>query len=43
MTNQATSNFIREHREDDVRQLALSGGRNPDVDLSYALDQIQGW
>lgn len=43
MTNQATINFIREHREDDVRQLALGGSRNPDVDLCYALEQIQGW
>lgn len=43
MTNQATINFIREHRENDVRQLALSGSRNPDVDLCYALEQIQGW
>lgn len=35
--------FIREHREDDVRQLALQGGRYPDVDMAFALQQIAGW
>jgi len=35
--------FIREHREDDVRQLALQAGRYPDVDMPYALTQIAGW
>ncbi|MFC2758687.1 SAM-dependent methyltransferase [Hallella multisaccharivorax] len=38
-----TVDFIRLHRLDDVRQLALKGNRNPKVDLSFALDQIQGW
>lgn len=40
--NQATSDFIREHAEADVRQLALQGTKNPEVDLSFALDQIAG-
>ena len=35
--------FIREHREDDVRQLALQAGRYPDIDILYALTQIAGW
>ena len=35
--------FIRKHREDDVRQLALQGGRYPDVDMAFALQQIAGW
>ena len=40
--NQATSDFIREHAEADVRQLALQGTKNPEVDLPFALDQIAG-
>lgn len=40
--NQATIDFIREHAEADVRQLALQGTKNPEVDLSFALDQIAG-
>lgn len=40
--NQATLDFIREHADDDVRRLALQGGKNPDVDMPYALDQIAG-
>ena len=43
MTNQATLDFIRQHRADDVRRLALQGGRHPEVDLHYALEQIAGW
>ena len=35
--------FIREYRERDIRQLALQATRFPDVDMPYALDQIQGW
>lgn len=38
-----TAEFIREYRERDIRQLALQANRFPDVDMSYALDQIQGW
>lgn len=35
--------FILEHREDDVRQLALQANRYPDIDMPYALKQIAGW
>ena len=40
--NQATRIFIREHAEEDVRQLALRGTKNPEVDLPFALEQIAG-
>lgn len=42
MRNQATDEFIRQHAHEDVRQLALRGAKDPEVDLSYALDQIAG-
>ena len=38
-----TAEFIREYRERDIRQLVLQANRFPDVDMPYALDQIQGW
>ena len=40
--NQATRDFIREHAESDVRQLALCGTKDPEVDLTFALEQIAG-
>lgn len=40
--SQATLDFIRYHQNDDVRALALKGCQDPDVDLSFALQQIQG-
>ena len=40
--NQATRDFIREHAESDVRQLALRGVKDPEVDLTFALEQIAG-
>ena len=40
--NQATRDFIRKNAEADVRQLALQGSKNPEVDMSYALEQIAG-
>ena len=40
--NQATIDFIREHAEANVRQLALQGTKNPEVDMPFALDQIAG-
>ena len=40
--NQATIDFIRANAEADVRQLALQGTKNPEVDLTFALDQIAG-
>lgn len=38
-----TVEFIVAHRTDDPRQLALQASRFPDVDMPYALSQIQGW
>lgn len=43
MMNEATIRFVRQHREEDVRTLALKAQRDSDVDLPWALDQIQGW
>lgn len=43
MKNEATIQFVKEHRQEDVRTLALKAGRNSDIDLPWALDQIQGW
>ncbi len=43
MKNEATIGFVQEHREEDVRKLALQTRRDSDVDLPWALDQIQGW
>lgn len=40
--NQATQDFIRQHQDDDVRQLAFLGNKNPEVDMPFALDQIRG-
>ena len=40
--NQATKDFIRNHADDDVRQLALRGTKDSEVDLPFALDQILG-
>ena len=42
MLNEATRDFIRQHLDADVRQLALQGGRDPEVDLPLALEQIAG-
>jgi len=39
----ATLEFAREHREDDVRQLMLSQGRFPGIDMRMAATQIEGW
>jgi len=41
--NQVTLDFIQQHRSDDVRRLALQGTRCPEVDMTYALEQIAGW
>lgn len=40
--NQATQDFIRQHQNDDVRQLAFLGSKYPEVDMPFALDQIRG-
>lgn len=38
-----TLQFIREHRTDDVRLLALQAARYPAVDMLMAITQIAGW
>lgn len=40
--NKATLEFIRTHANDDVRQLAFLGKKNPEVDMTDALNQIAG-
>lgn len=40
--NRTTADFIHSHADDDIRQLALKGAKDPDVDLPFALDQIAG-
>lgn len=43
LANQATLDFIQQHRTDDVRRLALQGVKHPEVDITLALEQIAGW
>ena len=38
-----TLKFIAEHRNDDVRTLALQAARYPSVDMREAVMQIEGW
>ena len=40
--NQATQDFIHHHQDEDVRQLAFLGSKNPEVNMLFALDQIRG-
>ena len=40
--NEATTTYVRQHADDNVRQLALCGSKNPEVDLPQALQQIAG-
>ncbi|MDD6087486.1 MAG: SAM-dependent methyltransferase [Bifidobacterium boum] len=40
--NEPTRQFIAAHRNDDVRDAALHAHQD-DVDLPFALDQIEGW
>ena len=40
--SQDTLRFIREHRRDDVRSLALQARRYPSVDMPAAITQISG-
>ena len=35
--------FIRQHHLDDVRTLAFQADKYPEVDMPFALEQIQGW
>ncbi len=41
--NEATRHFIRTHRTEDVRALALQASKSEEVDITFALNQIQGW
>ena len=40
---QTLQEFIKAHRTDDVRQLALQAHRYPEVDMKAAVTQIDGW
>ena len=40
--NQATKDYIKKHAEGDVRQLALQGTKDSEVNLTFALEQIAG-
>ncbi len=40
--SESTIQFIREHAADDVRMLALHKSKYPDVDMEFALQQIEG-
>ena len=42
MMNEQTRQFVRDNAEKDVRALALSGKKYPEVDMPFALDQIAG-
>lgn len=42
MINQETLSYIKNHRTDDPRKLALQSHPS-DVDMPYALEQIAGW
>lgn len=35
--------FIREHREDDIRELALQAHRYSGIDVPFCVQQIAGW
>ena len=41
--SQQTREFVRDHRTENVRDVALHAKRTPDLDLPWALDQIAGW
>ena len=43
MPDTATIEFIAQHRNDDVRTLALQAKRYPAVDMREAVTQIEGW
>lgn len=40
--NEATLQYVRQHADEDVRQLALRGSKDPEVDMTAALQQIAG-
>ena len=41
--NETSFKYVKQHLHEDVTTLALRGSRDTDVDLPWALDQIQGW
>ena len=41
--SEATLRFISDHRTENVKELALKHAKNPDIDLLFALQQIDGW
>ena len=43
MLTQETKDFIKSHREEDPRKLALQAKRYPTVDILQAVTQIEGW
>ncbi|NEG56173.1 class I SAM-dependent methyltransferase [Bifidobacterium platyrrhinorum] len=43
LISNGTRAFAAEHRDEDVRDLALHAKPGPDVDLTAALEQISGW
>ena len=43
MLDNVTIEFIAQHREEDVRTLALQAGRYPTVDMREVVTQIEGW
>lgn len=42
-SKEATLEYVRKHREEDVSQLALHAGQTNGVNLPWALNQIAGW
>lgn len=43
MLSPETKEFIKEHKNEDPRALALQGKRYPSVDIREAVTQIEGW
>ena len=43
MLDALTRDFVEQHRNDDVRMLALQAKRYPGVDIREAVVQIEGW
>ena len=43
MIDKTTLNFIKDHRNDDVKKLALQAKRYVGVDVYFAITQIEGW
>ncbi len=42
LINEKTRQYICQHQYDDIRQLALQGVKDAEIDLSFALQQIAG-